>query len=108
MKASRGSRRRTRKVLSKSPRNRGLSPITYEFQDFVAALLRGMGYFTPFISPKGKDGGVDVIAYKDPIGSVGARIKVQVKHRANSKVTSKEVRELSSLLNKQNELRDAL
>ena len=34
MKASRGFRRRTRKVLSKSPRNRGLSPITYEFQDF--------------------------------------------------------------------------
>lgn len=34
MKASRGSRRRTRRVLSKSPRRRGLSPITYEFQDF--------------------------------------------------------------------------
>lgn len=34
MKASRGFRRRTRKVLSKSPRKRGLSPITYEFQDF--------------------------------------------------------------------------
>ena len=34
MKASRGPRRRTRRVLSKSPRKRGLSPITYEFQDF--------------------------------------------------------------------------
>ncbi|HUV25289.1 MAG TPA: 50S ribosomal protein L21e [Methanomassiliicoccales archaeon] len=34
MKASRGPRRRTRHVLSKSPRKRGLSPITYEFQDF--------------------------------------------------------------------------
>ena len=31
----------------------------YEFQDLVAALLRGMGYHTPFIAPKGKDGGVD-------------------------------------------------
>jgi large subunit ribosomal protein L21e len=34
MKASRGPRRRTRNVLSKSPRKRGLSPITYEFQEF--------------------------------------------------------------------------
>ena len=30
----------------------------YEFQDLVAALLRGMGYYTPFVAPKGKDGGV--------------------------------------------------
>jgi large subunit ribosomal protein L21e len=34
MKASKGPRRRTRKVLSKRPRKRGLSPITHEFQDF--------------------------------------------------------------------------
>jgi len=27
----------------------------YEFQDLVAALLRGMGYYTPFISPRGKE-----------------------------------------------------
>jgi len=31
----------------------------YEFQELVAALLRGMGYYTPFVAPKGKDGGVD-------------------------------------------------
>jgi restriction system protein len=37
----------------------------YEFQELVAALLRGMGYFTPFVAPQGKDGGVDVIAYRD-------------------------------------------
>ena len=37
----------------------------YEFQDLVAALLRAMGYYTPFIAPKGKDGGVDIIAYRD-------------------------------------------
>ncbi len=34
----------------------------------VAALLRAMGYYTPFISPRGKDGGVDILAYQDPIG----------------------------------------
>src|SRR5687768_7244678 len=42
----------------------------YEFQEMVAALLRGMGYYTPFIAPKGKDGGIDVIAYRDPFGTV--------------------------------------
>ncbi len=52
----------------------------YEFQDLVAALLRAMGYYTPFISPKGKDGGIDIIAYQDPLGTKTPRIKVQVKH----------------------------
>jgi len=75
----------------------------YEFQDLVAALLRGMGYYTPFISPQRKDGGFDILAYKDPFGSTSPRIKVQVKHR-NQKVTVKEVRELASLLNKEGEM----
>lgn len=75
----------------------------YEFQDLVAALLRGMGYYTPFISPQGKDGGFDILAYKDPFGSTTPRIKVQVKHRTQ-KVTVKEVRELASLLNKEGEM----
>ena len=71
----------------------------YEFQDMVAALLRAMGYYTPFVAPKGKDGGVDVIAYQDPLGVVGARIKVQVKHRESS-ATVQEIRELMGLLRK--------
>ena len=74
----------------------------YEFQDIVAALLRGMEYYTPFIAPRGKDGGFDILAYKDPFGSVGPRIKVQVKHR-EQKITEKEVREFVSLINKQGE-----
>ena len=41
----------------------------YEFQDLVAALLRAMGYYTPFVSPKGKDGGIDIVAYQDPLGA---------------------------------------
>ena len=56
----------------------------YEFQELVAALLRGMGYFTPFVAPKGKDGGVDIIAYKDPLGTTTPRIQVQVKHRESN------------------------
>ena len=71
----------------------------YEFQDCVAALLRGMGYYTPFIAPKGKDGGVDVLAYRDPIGTESPRIQVQVKHREAS-ATAKEIRELVGLLKK--------
>lgn len=38
----------------------------YEFQDLVAALLRGMGYSTPVVAPPGRDGGLDIIAYRDP------------------------------------------
>ncbi len=36
-----------------------------------------MGYHTPFISPKGKDGGIDIIAYQDALGINKPRIKVQ-------------------------------
>lgn len=52
----------------------------YEFQDLVAALFRSMGYYTPFIAPKGKDGGIDIIAYSDPLGATKPTLKVQVKH----------------------------
>lgn len=71
----------------------------YDFQALVAALLRGMGYYTPFVAPKGKDGGIDVMAYQDPLGVAGVRIKVQVKHR-ESAATVQEVRELMGLLRK--------
>jgi len=72
---------------------------SYEFQELVAAMLRGMGYYTPFIAPKGKDGGVDVIAYRDPLGTVSPRIKVQIKHRENT-TNVQEVRQLMGLLQK--------
>jgi restriction system protein len=71
----------------------------YEFQDLIAALLRGMGYYTPFVAPKGKDGGVDVIAYRDPLGTMSPRIKVQTKHREVS-ASVQEVRQLMGLLQK--------
>lgn len=75
------------------------SKTAYEFQDLVAALLRAMGYHTPFIAPRGKDGGIDVLAYQDPLGTLSPRIKIQVKHR-DSTATVKEVRELMGLLQK--------
>lgn len=71
----------------------------YEFQDLVAALLRGMGYYTPFVAPTGKDGGVDIVAYRDPLGTQSPRIKVQIKHR-ESTARVDEVRQLMGLLQK--------
>ena len=77
-------------LISKNP---------YEFQDIVAALLRAMGYYTPFVSPKGRDGGIDVIAYQDPLGTKTPRIKVQVKHRPDATIAVDEIRQLVGLLN---------
>ena len=76
-------------IISKSP---------YEFQDLVAALLRAMGYHTPFVAPKGKDGGIDIIAYLDPLGAQTPRIKVQVKHKPETAIGASDVRALSGVL----------
>lgn len=51
----------------------------YEFQDLVADLLKALGYHIAWVSPPGKDGGVDIIAHTDPLGTSIPRIKVQVK-----------------------------
>ena len=56
----------------------------YEFQELVGALLQAMGYHVAWIAPPGKDGGTDIIAYNDPLGTRPPRIKVQVKRNANS------------------------
>lgn len=53
----------------------------YEFQDLVAALLKAMGYHVGWVSPPGPDRGIDIVAYTDPLGATGPRIKVQVKRR---------------------------
>ena len=76
-------------IVSKSP---------YEFQDMVAALLRAMKYYTPFVAPKGKDGGIDIIAYLDPLGAQTPRIKVQVKHKPDSAIGAADVRALLGVL----------
>jgi restriction system protein len=75
----------------------------YDFQKLVAELLVAMGYHVPFVAPPGRDGGVDVIAYKDPLGTVAPRIRVQVKHR-EEKVKVGEVRELEALLRKEGDV----
>ena len=70
----------------------------YSFQELCAALFRGMGYYTPFVAPKGKDGGIDIIAYKDPVGSTIPHIKIQVKYRQDTKANSQEVQQLKGTL----------
>ena len=70
----------------------------YEFQDIVAALLRAMGYYTPFIAPKGKDGGIDIVAYLDPLGVKEPRVKVQVKHYPDNPISAKDIRALVGVL----------
>lgn len=70
----------------------------YTFQDMVAALLKAMGYYIGFVAPRGKDQGVDVIAYKDPLGTISPRIKVQVKHREETKTSPQEIQQLSGIL----------
>jgi restriction system protein len=55
----------------------------YEFQELVADLLRAMGYHVTWVAPRGKDMGIDVLAYTDPLGTQKPRIKVQVKRHAD-------------------------
>ena len=54
----------------------------YEFQELVGSLLRAMGYHVAWIAPPGKDGGTDILAWSDPLGTRPPRIKVQVKRQA--------------------------
>lgn len=56
----------------------------YDFQKLVASLLKAMGYHVTWIAPRGKDGGVDVLAWNDPLGTKPPRIKVQVKREQNT------------------------
>jgi len=69
----------------------------YGFQDLVGKLLDAMGYQVVWIAPKGKDGGLDLLAQGDPFGVNGPRIKGQVKRR-EKKATEDELRSFLSLI----------
>lgn len=56
----------------------------YEFQQLVADLVSAMNYHVTWIAPPGKDGGVDIIAHTDPLGTKPPRIKIQVKRNSDS------------------------
>lgn len=70
----------------------------YEFQDIVAALLKAMGYYIQSVAPRGKDGGIDIVAYVDPLGAQTPRIKVQVKHKPETAIPASDVRALLGIL----------
>ena len=70
----------------------------YEFQDLVAALLKAMGYYIQSVAPRGKDGGIDIVAYVDPLGAQTPRIKVQVKHKPDTATGAADVRALLGIL----------
>lgn len=76
-------------IISKNP---------YEFQDLVAGLLIAMGYYISEVAQRGPDGGIDIIAFTDPLGTKQPRIIVQVKHRPNDNVSSDEVQKLAGTL----------
>ncbi len=69
----------------------------YDFQQLVAALLRAMGYHVAWIAPPGADGGIDILAFTDPLGAQGPRIKVQVK-RQEAKVNADGLRSFAGVL----------
>ena len=73
----------------------------YDFQDLVAALLRAMGYHVQWVSPPGPDRGIDVIAYRDPLGTAPPRIVVQVKRHADAKTSVDGVRSFMAVLGDQ-------
>jgi restriction system protein len=58
---------------------RAMNP--FDFQHLVADLLRAMSYHVSWVSPPGKDGGVDILAWPDALGTRLPRIKVQVKRQ---------------------------
>lgn len=69
----------------------------FDFQDLVAALLIGMGYHIAWKSPPGPDRGLDILAYPDPLGASGPRIKVQVKRRQD-KAPAEAIRSFMAIL----------
>lgn len=75
----------------------------YDFQKLVAELLLAMGYHIRSVAPPGPDGGIDIVAYTDPLGTITPRIMVQVKHR-DQKVSVREVRELEGLLRREGDI----
>lgn len=74
----------------------GMNP--FDFQHMVAGVLRAMGYHVSWVSSPGKDGGIDIIAFTDPLGTRPPRIKVQVK-RVNQKVDASGLKSFVAIVN---------
>jgi restriction system protein len=73
----------------------------YDFQNLVAALLRAMGYYVQWVAPPGPDRGIDVVAYRDPLGTAPPRIMVQVKRQSETKTAVDGIRAFMAVLGDQ-------
>lgn len=69
----------------------------YDVQKMVAGLLKAMGYHVSWVAPPGRDSGIDIVAWNDPLGTKPPRIKVQVK-REQSAVNAAVLRSFMALL----------
>ncbi len=69
----------------------------FDFQELVGELLKAMGYHVSWVAPPGRDGGIDILAFSDPLGARPPRIKVQVK-RHQSAVSVEGLRSFLALL----------
>lgn len=68
----------------------------YDFQNkLIPGLLKGMGYHVAYTAPPGADGGVDIVAYPDPLGTKEPTIKISVRRRVQ-KADVKDLREFLS------------
>jgi restriction system protein len=74
----------------------------YDFQFLVADLLRAIGYHVDWVAPRGPDGGLDIIAYMDPLGTKTPRIKVQVKHQISSSMGANDLRGFYAVIGNDN------
>ena len=68
-----------------------------QLQSLVAALVEAMRYLVSWIAPPGKDGGNDVLAWTDPLGTKPPRIKIQVKWRKDN-IAVDELRSFMAML----------
>jgi restriction system protein len=78
-------------------RNHILRKSPGDFEKIVEVLLKAMGYFT-HLTNKGRDGGVDIYAYSDPLGAESPRIKVQVKHQPNTALGVDLIRSMNGII----------
>ena len=69
------------------------------FQNLVAHLLGAMGWHVVYKADDGADRGLDIVAYEDPLGAKGTRIKVQVKRYSETAVAADVVERTASKIN---------
>ncbi len=72
----------------------------YDVQRLVKGLLEAMKYHVMWVAPPGKDGGTDLIAFTDPLGTKFPRIRVQVK-RQQVRTSTEEIRAFMAILGRE-------